>query len=98
MSTNTLTTEKLTREMLSMQATLQTLLMEIRSIAQRLPQGDEEDLILNMTSAATYCGVTRQTIARLVKKEVLHKVTKGARTGILVSELNKVRNLKNQYR
>ena len=48
----------------------------------------KSDRVLSCSEAAEVIGRTRQTVSRMVRDGRLHKVTRGCRTGILLSELN----------
>ena len=64
---------------------------EIRELKRMIQPAPKEDRLLSVAEAAEYCGVTRQTIADYRRKKKLTKVVRGARTGYLQSELDKVK-------
>ena len=88
-------TEQLTKEMLGLKSTIQSLHTEIQNLTNRM-NDMSRDMILNVSEAARYCGVARQTISNLLRRNILHKVSMGAHTGILMSDLNRVINLKKE--
>ena len=49
------------------------------------------DKVLSCSEAAAVTGKTRQTVSRWIRDGRLHKVTRGCRTGILQSELNRIK-------
>lgn len=53
-------------------------------------QSRAREELLTCTQAADILGVTRQTVSLMLRRNRLHKVTRGGRTGILRSELEKV--------
>jgi len=49
------------------------------------------DKVLSCSEAAAVTGRTRQTVSKWIRDGRLHKVTRGCRTGILLSELNRIK-------
>ena len=56
-----------------------------------LTEENREDKLLGCQEAAQHLGVTRQTISQMLRDHRLHKVMRGGRQGILLSELNKTK-------
>lgn len=67
---------------------------EIAALRMSIADAGKPDILMTVSQAAEYCGVTRQTIAEYRRQKLLTKVVRGARTGYLQSELDKVKQLK----
>lgn len=64
---------------------------EIRDLRRYIANTPKPDLLMTVSQAAEYCGVTRQTISEYRRQKVLTKVVRGPRTGYLQSDLDKVK-------
>lgn len=47
----------------------------------------EDDRLLNISEAAEFCGVSRQTVAAWIREGKIEKKYKGGRSGIALSDL-----------
>ena len=69
--------------------TIIALLSDILRELKGAPKND--DRLLNVTDAAEFVGVTRQTIARYTREGRIRKVFRGGKKGYLESELIKAK-------
>lgn len=63
------------------------LLRDLTEQLRRRNELDSVDHLLSCRQAANELGVTRQTISAMIRQGRLHKVERGGRTGILLSEI-----------
>lgn len=70
---------------------VRTLIAETRARLDELEMLCDTDQVISCGEAAAYLGVANATISRYIQAGRLHKIKRGARTGISMSEVEKLK-------
>lgn len=70
---------------------VRTLIAETRARLDELEMLCDTDQVMSCSEAAEYLGVANGTISRYIQAGRLHKIKRGARTGISMSEVEKLK-------
>ena len=71
-------------------ALLSDLVNELRRLNDKTEKSTQDRLV-SCSEAAVIIGRTRQTVSKWIRDGRLHKVVRGCRSGILLSELNQTK-------
>lgn len=70
---------------------VKTLIAETRARLDELEKLVDYDQIISCTEAAKYLGITRGTISRYISAGKLHKIQRGERVGLSMSEVERLK-------
>lgn len=70
---------------------VKTLIAETRARLDELERLVDYDQIISCTEAAKYLGITRGTISRYISAGKLHKIQRGERVGLSMSEVERLK-------
>lgn len=70
---------------------VKTLIAETRARLDELEKLLDYDQIISCTEAAKYLGITRGTISRYISAGKLHKIQRGERVGLSMSEVERLK-------
>ncbi len=70
---------------------VRALIADVRSRLDELEALCDLDQIISCSEAAGYLGITNSTVSRHIAAGRLHKITRGGRTGLSMSEVEKLK-------
>ena len=70
---------------------VRALIADVRSRLDELEELCDLDQIISCSEAAGYLGITNSTVSRYIAAGRLHKITRGGRTGLSMSEVEKLK-------
>ncbi len=70
---------------------VKTLIAETRARLDELERLVDYDQVISCTEAAKYLGITRGTISRYISAGKLHKIQRGERVGLSMSEVERLK-------